>query len=166
MLPEKTLFRVPVAFDVLLGLFGFLAFAVTVYAGLAGTDVQSENLAPTVVYVAFWVGVPFASLAFGNVFAAISPWRALGRGDRLGRRQALAGRDAGAARVSRAPRPHPRRCRAVRLRDLRALLGSATQPGPLAIIMLGYLVVMLLGSASTASSRGPPTPTRSASSSG
>ena len=32
------------------------------------------------VYVAFWVGVPFASLLLGDVWRLISPWRALGRG--------------------------------------------------------------------------------------
>ena len=32
------------------------------------------------VYVAFWVGVPCASLLLGDVWRLLSPWRAIGRG--------------------------------------------------------------------------------------
>jgi hypothetical protein len=56
-----------------------LVFAVVVYAGLAGTDSQQDNLAPTAVYVGFWVAVPFASLLIGDWFRLFNPWRALGR---------------------------------------------------------------------------------------
>ena len=56
-----------------------LVFAACVYAGLAGTDTQQQNLAPTAVYVGFWVGIPFLSLLLGDVFRLLSPWRALGR---------------------------------------------------------------------------------------
>jgi hypothetical protein len=76
---ERPLVRVPAALEVLLGAVGILAFAVTVYAGLAGTDSQRDNLAPTAVYVGFWVGVPFATLLLGDVFRVLSPWRAIGR---------------------------------------------------------------------------------------
>ena len=76
---ERPLFRIPLAVEILLGLLGVAAFAVTVYAALAGTDVQQDNLAPTAVYVGFWVGVPFASLLLGDVFRLLSPWRAIGR---------------------------------------------------------------------------------------
>ncbi len=65
--------------EVLFGAFGVIAFAGTVYAGLAGTQTGQANLTPTLVFVAFWVGVPVLSLLFGDVFAAISPWRAVGR---------------------------------------------------------------------------------------
>ena len=50
-----------------------------VYAGLAGTDSQQDNLAPTAVYVGFWVGVPFLSLLVGDWFRLFNPWRAIGR---------------------------------------------------------------------------------------
>ena len=62
---------------------------------------SSDNLAPTAVYVGFWVGVPFASLLFGDVFRLLSPWRAIGRGDRLARRRVGARRAARAARSTR-----------------------------------------------------------------
>ena len=73
---ERRLLRLPAAVDVV---FGVLAFAVAVYAGLAGTEVERDNIAPWMVYVAVWVGVPFASLLLGDVWRVLSPWRALGR---------------------------------------------------------------------------------------
>jgi hypothetical protein len=76
---ERRLVRMPVAVDVLLGLVGVVAFAAIVYAGLAGTDSEQDNLAPNAVFVMVWVGVPFASLLFGDVFRLLSPWRAIGR---------------------------------------------------------------------------------------
>jgi hypothetical protein len=105
---ERRLFRLPLAVDVVLGAIGVLAFAAAVYAGLAGTDSEQDNLAPTLVFVILWVGVPFASLVFGDVFRLLSPWRAIGRAvgwvvarvapaepldypGRLGRRPAAAG---------------------------------------------------------------------------
>ena len=56
----------PLAVEVLLGAAGFGVFAVTVYAGVAGTSNQLDNLAPWAVYVAFWIGVLFATLLFGT----------------------------------------------------------------------------------------------------
>jgi hypothetical protein len=78
-LRERRMFRLPVVVDAVLGLVGVLAFGATVYAGLAGTDAEQDNLAPTVVFVLLWVGIPFASLVFGDVFRLLSPWRAIGR---------------------------------------------------------------------------------------
>ncbi len=142
---ERPLFRIPLAVDVVLGAVGVAAFAVTVYAGLAGTDSQQDNLAPTAVYVAFWVGVPFASLLFGDVFRLLSPWRALGRA-------------AGwvAHRLSRGEPtesfPYPDRlghwpAAAGILAFVVCELCWATgrEPGPLGVLMLVYLVVQLAG---------------------
>jgi len=76
---ERRLFRLPAAVDVVLGALGLFVFAITAYAGLAGSDLQRDNLAPTMVYVAFWVGVPFVSLIVGDIWRLLSPWRAIGR---------------------------------------------------------------------------------------
>ena len=38
------------------------------------------NLAPTWIYVIFWLGVPALSVLFGNVWRALSPWRAIADG--------------------------------------------------------------------------------------
>ena len=76
---ERRVMPVPLAVDVVLGTLGVAAFALVVYAGLAGTDTISDNLAPNAIYVAFWVGIPFVSIVFGDVFRLLSPWRAVGR---------------------------------------------------------------------------------------
>ncbi|RKQ87088.1 hypothetical protein C8N24_5108 [Solirubrobacter pauli] len=129
--------------DALLGTLGVTAFAAVAYAGLAGTTLPNENLAPTAVYVGFWVGVPFASLLLGDVFRHVSPWRAVGR---------AAGALAARAGLASRPAPYPER-----LGRVPAAVGlfafavcelcwaRAGEPRPLAILMLVYFVVMLVG---------------------
>jgi len=63
----------------LCGLIGVALYGIVVYAALAGTEVPTANLAPTAIYVAFWVGIPLLSVLLGDVFAWFSPWRALYR---------------------------------------------------------------------------------------
>src|SRR3954471_15238776 len=76
---ERALFRLPLAVEVVCGAIGVLVFSVVAYAGLAGTSSQQDNLAPTAVFVGFWVGVPFLSLLIGDWFRLFNPWRAIGR---------------------------------------------------------------------------------------
>jgi hypothetical protein len=52
-------------------------FVLTLATALFGTAVELLNFAPTFVYVIFWLGVPLLSILFGNVWRALSPWRAL-----------------------------------------------------------------------------------------
>jgi hypothetical protein len=52
-------------------------FLVVLGAALFGTTVELENLAPTFVYVVFWLGLPLLSVLFGNVWRVLSPWRAI-----------------------------------------------------------------------------------------
>ena len=49
-------------------------------SALFGDTDPFRNLAPTWVYVVFWLGVPLLSVLFGNVWRALSPWRALADG--------------------------------------------------------------------------------------
>jgi hypothetical protein len=49
-------------------------------SALFGDTDPFQNLAPTWVYVIFWLGVPALSVLFGNVWRALSPWRALADG--------------------------------------------------------------------------------------
>jgi hypothetical protein len=53
---------------------------VTLATALFGTTIELLNFAPTFVYVIFWLGVPLLSILFGNVWRALSPWRALADG--------------------------------------------------------------------------------------
>lgn len=52
-------------------------FALVWLAALVGDSDPYENLAPTWVYVVFWLGVPLLSVTLGDVWRVLSPWRAL-----------------------------------------------------------------------------------------
>ena len=131
----------------LAGALGVLVLAVTAYAGLAGVENQRDNLAPWMVYVAIWVGVPFASLLLGDVWRAVSPWRAIGRGAGLGRgarrrrRRACPPPLVYPARLGR----WPAAAGVVGFGICELCWGTARDPAPLAVLMLGYVVVMLVG---------------------
>jgi len=49
-------------------------------AALLGTDQAELNLAPTFVYVIFWLGLVPLSVLLGNVWSALSPWKAVADG--------------------------------------------------------------------------------------
>jgi hypothetical protein len=72
-------FRMPGFVEPLLGLIGVVSFVAVVYAGLRGAQDAQDNLAPTIIYVHFWVGMAVVSVIFGDVFRALNPWRAIGR---------------------------------------------------------------------------------------
>lgn len=55
--------------------FGVAVFLLTVVAGLAGTGDPTRNLAPTMVWVVWWVGFAFASALAGDVWALFNPLR-------------------------------------------------------------------------------------------
>jgi hypothetical protein len=52
---------------------------VWVSAVFGATD-PFRNLAPTWVYVIFWLGLPVLTVLFGNVWRGLSPWRAIADG--------------------------------------------------------------------------------------
>jgi len=52
-------------------------FVLTLGTAALGTTNELENFAPTFVYVIFWLGVPLLSILVGNVWRALSPWRAI-----------------------------------------------------------------------------------------
>ncbi len=56
------------------GAIGAFLLGVVVWTGLEGEQVATANLAPTFVYVVFWVGVVFVSVLLGDVFRAFNPW--------------------------------------------------------------------------------------------
>jgi len=67
------------ALEIACGAVGVLLLALVIVSGLAGTQSPLDNFAPSFIFIIFWVGLAFASALLGNVFAALSPWRALGR---------------------------------------------------------------------------------------
>ena len=81
------------AVEFLCGAVGVFLLGLVVYAGINGVQVVTANIAPTFVYVGFWVGLVPLSVLLGDLFKAFNPWRARGGVHRqLGR-----GREAAAA---------------------------------------------------------------------
>jgi hypothetical protein len=131
--------------DIACGAIGVALFAVVVYAGLAGVQSGPANLAPTFVYVVFWVGLAFASLLLGNVFGAFNPWRALARGVAWVAR---------AVRGEAGPEPllYPRRLGRwpaaigiLAFAWLELVYSNRDDPSTLAVLALAYAAVQLVG---------------------
>ena len=76
---ERRIAGVPRILDPLAGALGVALFALVVYAGFAGDQTTTNNLAPTLIFVLFWVGLAVVSPIFGDVFKALNPWRAIAR---------------------------------------------------------------------------------------
>lgn len=66
---------------------GLILFVATIAAGLYGSRSPEANLAPTLVWIIWWVGLSLSVAAIGNVWPAFDPWRTLfDLGDALARR--------------------------------------------------------------------------------
>ena len=50
-------------------------FLLMIVAGLIGDSAPANNLAPTLVWVLWWVGLAYVSALVGNVWALINPWK-------------------------------------------------------------------------------------------
>jgi hypothetical protein len=61
------------------GLVGVFLLGLAVYAGLEGTEAPDRNFALTFLFVTCWLGFPFFSAIFGDLFRPFNPWRAVGR---------------------------------------------------------------------------------------
>ena len=67
--------------------FGVGMLALYVWAGLFGTERSTENVAPVLTWVGFWVGLAYVSAFIGNLWTLLNPWRSLfGWADALSRR--------------------------------------------------------------------------------
>jgi hypothetical protein len=74
---SRTLVSAPV--QAVCGLVGVFLLGFAVYAGLHGTEAPDRNFALTFVFVTCWLGFPFFSAIFGDLFRPFNPWRAVGR---------------------------------------------------------------------------------------
>ena len=54
--------------------------ALTFLTALLGEQSSAVNLAPTFIYVVFWLGVPALQIVLGNVWSVLNPWRAAADG--------------------------------------------------------------------------------------
>jgi hypothetical protein len=67
------------AVEVLAGAAGVFLLGVTLWSALSGVEAPDRNFSLTFVFVTFWLGLVYASVAFGDVFRAFNPWRAIAR---------------------------------------------------------------------------------------
>jgi hypothetical protein len=67
------------ASQALCGALGVLLLGFAIWTGLHGTEAPDRNFALTFLFVTCWLGFPFLSAIFGDVFRPFNPWRALGR---------------------------------------------------------------------------------------
>ena len=73
----RALLPIPVAvLRVLLGALGLGLFIVVFAAALVGERSVGTNLAPTFIWVIFWLGLVPVTILFGNVWSWLNPWRA------------------------------------------------------------------------------------------
>lgn len=128
------------------GAIGVSVFALVVLSGILGSQVPTTNLAPTAVFVLFWVGLPVASVLFGDVFAPLNPWRAVARAARY-----AAGRG---SRTLPAPLPYPPRlgrwpavAGLLAFGWLELVFVGRSHPATLAVLLVGYALVQLSGMA-------------------
>jgi len=67
--------RLPAALGRALSLLSFAAMVALILAGKFGTQDPLANPLPLVVWTLGWVGLSFAHAVFGNLWAALNPWR-------------------------------------------------------------------------------------------
>jgi hypothetical protein len=65
--------------QVLCGAIGVFLLGFAIYAGFEGTVAPDRNFALTFIFVTCWLGFPFFSAIFGDLFRPFNPWRAVGR---------------------------------------------------------------------------------------
>ena len=65
------------ALRILLGAISVALLALVFATALLGETNPNENLAPTFVYVVFWLGLVPVSVLLGNVWSVLNPWRAV-----------------------------------------------------------------------------------------
>jgi hypothetical protein len=74
---RRTATVLPRVIPILLGLVGVFLFGVVFWAALAGERSPGTNVAPTFVWVVFWLGLVPLVLLLGDVWRYLNPWRAV-----------------------------------------------------------------------------------------
>jgi hypothetical protein len=145
--PRRRLFRTPVVVDVVAGSAGLAALGVTVYAGLVGVQDALGNLEPTVIYVVFWVGMVVASVLFGDVWRLLSPWRSLARVASWVSRKLSSGEPPAPLEYPAWLGRWPAAAGIFLFAWVELTYVNKDDPSTLAIMVLAYVVVMLVGMA-------------------
>lgn len=56
---------------------GLVGLALVIVAGLIGTRDPNRNIAPTLVWIVWWVGFTYLAMLVGNAWPSVNPWRTL-----------------------------------------------------------------------------------------
>ena len=56
---------------------GVLALILLIVAGFYGSDDPNKNIAPTLTWIIFWVGIPFISILLGDIWRILNPWKTI-----------------------------------------------------------------------------------------
>lgn len=70
--------------QIVLRVSGVLVLGLVIVAGLADGNERALNIGPLLVWIAFWLVIPFASAVVGNLWTSINPWDTLARGMAIG----------------------------------------------------------------------------------
>jgi hypothetical protein len=124
---------------------GVALLGLVLVAGYAGTQNALSNIAPTFVFITFWVGLAFASALFGDIFRAFNPWRALGRA--AGWLRARGGRAAAHRDYPAKLGRWPAAAGLLAFTWIELVSGWGEQPRTLAIVVTIYTVLTLAGQA-------------------
>jgi hypothetical protein len=143
---ERRRFSVPRALEVLAGAAGVAFFGFCIYAGFAGTQAATANILPTIIYVFFWVGIPFVSVVFGDVFRAVNPWLAVGKATGWVVRRAGGGQEG----IDPLPYPSwlgrwPAVIGVLVFAWVELVYANKDDPSQLAVMALAYAAVQLVG---------------------
>src|SRR4051794_19253623 len=138
-MPRRFAFTLPRFAEPAAAIAGLATGTLVVVSALFGTTDTATNLAPTFVWVAFWVAVPLATVVFGDFYTALDPWRTIAR---------LAGCG------SRAVRPYPAKVGRWPAAAGLALIGwmelvwlRRDDPRALGVVILAYGAIQLAGMA-------------------
>ena len=144
----RRLLAVPRPLEWLASAFGLGLFALVLYSGFAGVQqAPSANFAVTFIYVSFWIGMPILSVLFGDVFAALSPWRTCARLLAALRRRLRARSSEPSLRYPARLGLWPAVAGIVGFAwlELVYVLPDRDRPSTLAALSLGYFLVMVAG---------------------
>ena len=141
----RRLFKLSPVLGWLASLVGVGLFALVIYSGFAGAQETNANFSVTFIYVVFWVGLPVLSVLFGDVFAALNPWRSFARLLRWAARTARGGRELPVLRYPDWLGTWPAVAGIIGFAWLELVYVNRDRPSLLAALSLGYFAVMLAG---------------------
>jgi len=143
----RRLCPLPPALESLAGAIGVGLLALVIYSGFAGAQVPLANFSVSFIYVIYWVGMPVASVLFGDIFRALNPWRTCARALAFLARSLRGGRSSPPLRYPEWLGMWPAVAGIAGFAWLELVYEQALRdrPSTLAALSLGYFLVMLAG---------------------